>query len=134
MVIYCEVTYPLKLWDEYWELMSDYILYILKHILGVQNLQMPQTELQNHVLFEIESLFNKSSSSLSHYKLPIPTRLIFDDLSNRLLREELDYNRDDLLQEHIELFDRLNDERRIIYNVVVMIRISGDDCSVISGF
>ncbi len=96
MVIYYEVIDLLKLLDEYWELMSDDVSYRLKHVLGIRNLKIPKMELQNHVLFELKILFNKNCSSLSKYKLLIPTRLIFADLGNRLLGEELDYNTNDL--------------------------------------
>ncbi len=119
MIVYCEVGDPLKLWDEFWELMADDILYRLKCILHIQNLQIPQIELQNHVLFELESLFNKNGSSLSHYNLLVPTRLIFDSLNNRLLTEELDYNTEDLVQEHATLFSGLNNEQEIVYNAAL---------------
>ncbi|XP_020102972.1 uncharacterized protein LOC109720334 [Ananas comosus] len=119
LVIYCEVADPLKLWDEFWTLMADDILYRLKRALGVVNLQIPQIELQNHVLFELEVLFNKNNCSLSQYNLPIPNRSIFGELNNRLLAEELDYNRDELLQEYIGLFGGLNNEQRIVYNTVL---------------
>ncbi|XP_020080111.1 uncharacterized protein LOC109703807 [Ananas comosus] len=119
LVIYCEVADPLKLWNEYWELMTDDILYRLKRVLGVENLRIPQLELQNHVLFELEVIFNKNGSSLTQYNLPIPNRLIVDGLNNKLLAEELDYNRTELLQEYSELFDGLNSEQKIIYDAVL---------------
>ncbi len=93
----------------------------MKHILGIQTLQIPQIELQNHILFELEILFGKNCTSLSHYKLPLPTRLIFDDLNSRLVAEELDYNIEELLEEHIELFSNLNNEQKNVYNAVLVL-------------
>lgn len=118
-MIYCEVADPLKLWNEYWKLMADAILYRLKHVLGVENLQIPRLELQEHVLFELEVMFNKNSSSLTQYNLPIPNRLIFDGLNNKLLAEEMDYNRNELSREYLELLCGLNCEQKIIYDAVL---------------
>ncbi len=76
--------------------MADDIMYRLRKVLEIQNMRMLQIELQNHVLFELKVLFNKICSSLSQYKLPIPNRLIVDKFSNRLLREEMDYDKQEL--------------------------------------
>ncbi|XP_020113189.1 uncharacterized protein LOC109727463 [Ananas comosus] len=120
ILLYCEVTDPLKLWEEFWESFADDIVHKLQTILGLQNLRMPQVELQNHVLFELEILFNKNGSSLAHFKLPIPNRMVVNQLNNRLLREELDYNLEELEREHLHLFRGLTDEQREIYNAVLI--------------
>lgn len=120
LLIFCEVSNLVKLWDEYWKLLANDILYRLKIVLGVQNLRMPEIELQNNVLFELEILLNNNSSSLAHFKLPIPNKLIVDQLNNKLLGEEINYNVDELAQESAQLFDGLNNEQRNIHNAVLI--------------
>ncbi|XP_020082250.1 uncharacterized protein LOC109705878 [Ananas comosus] len=119
LVMYCEVGDPKKLWDDYWELMSDDILYRLEEMLGIRNLKMPRQDLQNYVLFELELLFNKNSSSLSQFKLPVPSKILPEDMDNRLLREETEYDVDALRLEHSKLFSGLNEEQLTIYCAVV---------------
>ncbi|XP_020105809.1 uncharacterized protein LOC109722257 [Ananas comosus] len=119
LVMFCEVADPVKLWDDYWELLVGDLLYRLKQTLGVCDLRMPEVELQNYVLFELEVLFNKNCSSLSQFKLPTPNRMILEDMSNKLLREELEYDVDALKEEHVLLFKGLNDEQKTVYHTVL---------------
>lgn len=119
LVMYCEVGDPKKLWDDSWELMSDDILYRLKKMLDINSLRMPHQDLQNYVLFELELLFNKNNSSLSQFKLPVPNRILSEDIDNRLLREETEYDIDALRCKHAKLFSGLNKEQLTIYCAVV---------------
>ncbi len=50
----------------------------------------------------------------------MPNRLISEHLNNRLLREEMDYNVDELDEEHSRLFSGMNDDQRKIYNAVLI--------------
>ncbi|XP_020102630.1 uncharacterized protein LOC109720149 [Ananas comosus] len=126
LIIFCEVGDPKKLWDDCWEMMSDDILYRLKEVLGVPNLKVSQIDLQNYILFELEIMFNKNGSPLSQFKLPIPTRLLMEDMDNRLLREEMKYDVDTLRCEHSKLFGNLNDEQLPIYLLTSVYENKGD--------
>lgn len=75
-------------------------------------------QLRNHILFELEKLFNKNYCPFFYYNLPIPNRVMAEELSNKLLREELDYNIHELEEEHVKLFKNLN-EQKIIYDAVL---------------
>ncbi|XP_020081827.1 uncharacterized protein LOC109705509 [Ananas comosus] len=119
LVIFCEVADPVKLWNEFWKMFTDDIIYKLKKVLGLREIHMPEIELQNYVLFELEVLFNQNSSSLSQFNLPIPNRFVLEDMSNKLLREELDYDVCALKLEHTKLFEGLNEEQLTIYNSVL---------------
>ena len=51
--------------------------------------------------------------------MPYPNTLLLRQCNNRILQEELDYDRDSLAVEHIELFNGLNFDQRNIYDAVV---------------
>ncbi|XP_020108369.1 uncharacterized protein LOC109724099 isoform X2 [Ananas comosus] len=119
IIMFCEVSDPAKLLNDFWKLMADDITYRLKEVLRISSLKMPQEELQNYVLYELEVLFNKNGSSLSHFKLPIPNRLLIEDIGNRLLREEMDYDTDVLRNEHETLYNGLNTEQLAVYRSVL---------------
>ena len=67
--------------------MWDDILYKIKTLFNNPNFQIPENELYNFVLYELEKLLNLNSSSLSHYNLPLPTGSLIEDLNNNLLRK-----------------------------------------------
>ncbi|XP_020097133.1 uncharacterized protein LOC109716214 [Ananas comosus] len=119
LIIFCEVADPVKLWNDFWKLFADDILYRLKAVLEVCELRIPELQLQNYILFELEVLFNKNCSSLSQFNLPIPNRLILEDMNNKLLREELDYDANALESEHAALSKGLNEEQKTIYNSIL---------------
>ncbi|XP_020082082.1 uncharacterized protein LOC109705725 [Ananas comosus] len=119
IIMFCEVADPVKLWNDYWESMSDDIIYRVKNLLGISSLKMPDAEIQNYVLCELELLLNKNNSSLVQFKLPLPNRLLMEDSNNRLLREELDYDSNALRAEHMELFKGINRDQLIVYSAVL---------------
>ena len=51
--------------------------------------------------------------------IPYSSTLLLRQCNNRILQEELDYVRDSLVVEHIELFNGLNSDQRNIYDVVI---------------
>ncbi|XP_052185357.1 uncharacterized protein LOC127797005 [Diospyros lotus] len=51
--------------------------------------------------------------------MPFPDAEYFSCCQNRLIQDELRYNRNDLSQEHIKLVSNLNDEQRHVYDIVM---------------
>ncbi|XP_038720003.1 uncharacterized protein LOC120012639 [Tripterygium wilfordii] len=119
LVIFCNVSEPLRLWDSNWRLFQDDILYKLRRQLDLPCLSLPEHELKNYILFELEMLFNRAATSLAAYNLPMPQGQLLDELNNRLLREEMNYDVHQLRDECRELEDHLNEEQKTIYDVVV---------------
>ncbi|PRQ34232.1 putative DNA helicase [Rosa chinensis] len=119
IILFCDVADPQKLLDLYWSNMSDDILYKARVDIGNPNLILPDLELKNKVLFELEQIFNKSSSSLKDYKLPMPDSNIVFNSNDRLLREELDYDCFELKRQHLNMIAQLNTNQKIVYNEVI---------------
>ena len=51
--------------------------------------------------------------------IPYSNTLLLRQCNNRILQEKLDYDRDSLAVEHIELFNGLNFDQRNIYDAVI---------------
>ncbi|XP_040370817.1 uncharacterized protein LOC112188576 isoform X2 [Rosa chinensis] len=100
IILFCEVANPQQLFNAHWRCMCDDLLYKLQTNFAMPNLVVPDSELQNSLLFELEQILNTSSSSLKDHRLPMPDENKMLELRNKLLREELDYDRIALQQEH----------------------------------
>uniref|UniRef100_A0A2N9GSG7 ATP-dependent DNA helicase n=1 Tax=Fagus sylvatica TaxID=28930 RepID=A0A2N9GSG7_FAGSY len=120
LLMFCEVSDPHGLWVANWELLSDDILYRQKRILMYEHIQLTDEELQNHALFEIEQILAKSGRSLKEFDgMRYPNMSAIRENRNRLLEEELDFDRVDLVAKHLSLLNGLNVEQRKIYDIVI---------------
>ncbi|XP_062006831.1 uncharacterized protein LOC133723982 isoform X2 [Rosa rugosa] len=119
IILFCDVANPQMLLDSHWSNMCDDILHKARIELGNPNLTLPESELKNKLLFELEQIFNISSSSLKDHQLPMPDTNNLLQLNNRLLREELDYNCLELKRHHIDLVAQLNTCQKIVYDQVI---------------
>ncbi|GKD96211.1 uncharacterized protein Tco_1380108, partial [Tanacetum coccineum] len=92
MLLFCDVSRPLKLWEETWETLSE------------------------DILEKKRKLFK----SLSDFKdLPQPDPSLLTNMDNRLIREALDFDIRKSKAEHQHLHSLLNPEQRVIYEDVV---------------
>ena len=71
------------------------------------------------MLYELEKLLNINSSSLKNFNLPLPTGSLIEDLNNKLLREELNYDINKLKEENLILVQNLNNEQKYIYEKII---------------
>ena len=60
-------------------------------------------------------MLHSNSTTLSYFNLLLPIGVLINDLNNRLLREELNYNVDELKEENLNLVQNLNSEQQYIY-------------------
>lgn len=97
----------------------DDIVCRLKNILQLSNLCIIESQLKNHILFELEKIFNKNYCSLRDCNLPIPNNIIMKELNNLSLRKQLSYNVHELEVEHQILFGNLNEGKKIIYEAIL---------------
>ncbi|PNX92871.1 ATP-dependent DNA helicase PIF1 [Trifolium pratense] len=114
------MTKPDVVWNATWKFLSDGILYNRRRTLNIPDLQIPEDELKNLCLIEIEKLLMCNGKSLKSFKcLPYPT---FDSLfaeENKLISDELNYDRDQMRQLHEELLQKLTDEQHHVYSTIM---------------
>ncbi|XP_075658963.1 uncharacterized protein LOC142628812 [Castanea sativa] len=106
-----------------------HILYRQRAVLRYDNLNLDHFQLQNYALSDIEQIMIRNGRSLREFEtIPYPNTMLLRQCNNRILQEELDYDRDSLAVEHIELFNGLNIYQRNIYDVVIdsVLRNKGD--------
>ncbi|XP_035830951.1 uncharacterized protein LOC110868732 [Helianthus annuus] len=120
MLLFCEVSQPLTLWESEWRKMADDMLLALNSASSNPDFHVNDDDLQQHLLLEIERLLNSAtpSKSLKDFGLPLPPTTILATLRNRLLMEETSYNRAALASQHCEMHSLLNANQLQVYNVV----------------
>lgn len=71
-------------------------------------------------------MFNGNGTTLTKFNLPFPSSTMENSSIDRLILEELDYNMDDLRDEHQRLLIQLNYEQRAVYEKVLAAVSSGN--------
>nr|XP_028950803.1 uncharacterized protein LOC108169539 [Malus domestica] len=119
IVLFCDVGSPQILFDSHWKNMYDDILYKLRKTFAIPDMIIPEDELKNSVLFELEILFNNASTSLNKCHLPMPDAQKMLEIKNKLMREELNYYCQELYKKHTLLVSQLNEGKKYVYDCVI---------------
>jgi ATP-dependent DNA helicase PIF1 len=76
--------------------------------------------LKSYTLAEIEILLQSHSKSLENYPpMPLPDSALIPDRHNRLIFDELNYDRRSLVDEHRKLMSTMTNEQRRIYDRIM---------------
>ncbi|GJU24313.1 DNA helicase [Tanacetum coccineum] len=116
---HCQVSNPSALWRCTWNLMSNDIPYVASISLGIPNLHIDLSELQNYTKYEFEACLNHCSRSLTDFVISLPPENLMSVLRNKLLMEEKSYNRNLLAIERDKLIEKLNNCQRDIFNIIM---------------
>ncbi|GKD67867.1 hypothetical protein Tco_1321957, partial [Tanacetum coccineum] len=92
ILMFCDVSNPVSLWDTFWKDMSDDIPRRLAKTLHLPQIEKRETKMKASFLFDLETMLNSNSKSLKHFGLPLPPEDMLKILQNRLLMEERNYN------------------------------------------
>jgi len=85
----------------------------MKKILKFPTLQLTASQKKAYTLMEIEKLMRQSGRSLREYpEIQLPSTDNIELLGNRLINEELNYDRDGLRSEHLTIMNNLNPEQK----------------------
>ena len=95
-----------------WELLSEDIQRRQRRIFNFQALELNSAQIKSLLLAEIEQLLTKGGKSLNDFPgMPLPDSSVLQDLNNRLVNEELNYDKDSLRIEHMKLLHKLNQDQ-----------------------
>ncbi|PNX72649.1 ATP-dependent DNA helicase PIF1, partial [Trifolium pratense] len=113
-------------WNSTWKLLADGILYMRRRSLKLPDLQISDDELKNLCLIEIGKLLNENGRKLSDYKT-MPTPIVEDanTFVNKLIVEELNYDRVELGVLHESLVQKLTEEQHGVYQQIMTSVLSG---------
>ncbi|XP_071739897.1 uncharacterized protein [Rutidosis leptorrhynchoides] len=89
ILLFCNVTKPLNLWEANWEALAEDILYKKHRLYNFPDLILSESQLRNYCLLEIQGILNKNGKSLADFPdLPQPDPDLLTQLDNRLIRED----------------------------------------------
>jgi ATP-dependent DNA helicase PIF1 len=84
------------------------------------DLQLTDDQIKNYALAEIEIILQGCGTSLKDYPcMPQPDAGLLPDLGNRLIYDQLNYNREELAKEHSALMSTMTGEQRGIYDKII---------------
>ena len=118
ILLFCGLTRPEILWETHISALSDDILFQAHNNTGNMTLG---DDIRNKALHHLESILNKHRKQLDQFpNMPIPTALSYNDKQdNYLIREEQQYNVEDLIQLTEDGSSRLNEDQRAVYEEVI---------------
>lgn len=120
LLIYCEVSNPLGLWENCWKLLSEDILKKKQREFGFERLHLDDQDLSQYTLIEIEKLLHQHEKSLTDFKpMPTPDLSIIKELGNSLLNQEFYYNINHEKEEHERNHILLNSDQKKTYDAVL---------------
>ncbi|XP_021980701.1 uncharacterized protein LOC110876850 [Helianthus annuus] len=106
-------------WEKTWKILSDGIQH-KRHRPGTPALPLTDDQLWNLTLSEIENILLRNNSSLRKFTMmPYPDYESVSSSNNRLITEELGYDRQNLQNEFHDLYLALTNEQRCIYDDIM---------------
>ncbi|KAK9682574.1 hypothetical protein RND81_10G082900 [Saponaria officinalis] len=120
ILLFCEVTDPIKLWTTHWEKLSDDILPRQRRRLGIGDLSLNEDQIKNYALYEVEMILNRNNRSLKQFPdFPFPDCMLLQISQNRLIMEEQDYNEEAMATQAKQMEVDLNPDQRKVYSDVI---------------
>jgi hypothetical protein len=120
MLMFCEVTNPRQLWDAHWESLSDDIeaMTCCKHI--DPTVTLSEDALKDRALYEIDQVLMHNGHCLDDFPtLPKSKYILSVHGKNRLVEEELAYDKHSLTTDADNVEDKLNDDQRNAYETIL---------------
>lgn len=119
ILVYCEVGNVRALFDRYWKYMADDITYRLRVAIDNPSYVPLDIVLQAALMKELAHMFCNNGLSIATYDLPQIDNALADASGNRLILEELSYDKTQLAIDSANMQMQLNQEQRHIYNLVI---------------
>ncbi|CAN6892364.1 unnamed protein product [Brassica oleracea] len=83
-------------------------------------------QLQEYTLIEIERLLKENGKSLADFAgMPKPNPSVLKEISNTVLRQELNYDTEKEAIEHESLFSTMNEDQKTVYSAVLFFVYGG---------
>ncbi|XP_027186197.2 uncharacterized protein [Cicer arietinum] len=91
-----------------------------RRLLNFPDLHLSDDQLKNYALSEIQKHLRKVGKSLEDYKgMAIPNSNVIEELNNRLITEELNYDMLKMHEEYSQLLHGLNSDQKAIHDFVL---------------
>ncbi|XP_061364994.1 uncharacterized protein LOC133308389 [Gastrolobium bilobum] len=111
---------PENVWGKCWQFLSDDVLYRHRTTVGHPDANLTEEQIKNTTLAEIDKVLQSNGKCLSDYpSIPCITGASLLDMHNRLVLDELLYDRLFLVEEHKRLMSSLTDEQKVVYDKII---------------
>ncbi|XP_022003614.1 uncharacterized protein LOC110901069 [Helianthus annuus] len=111
---------PEHVWENTWEYLADGILYNRQKLLRIEGLSLPEEQIRNLTLLEIERYLLCNKSSLSQFSsMPQPDSESIYSADNRLIADELRYDVSATAIEFDNNLSSLTDEQRLVFDEII---------------
>ncbi|XP_035830063.1 uncharacterized protein LOC110944792 [Helianthus annuus] len=111
---------PEHVWENTWEYLADGILYNRQKLLRIEGLSLPEEQIRNLTLLEIERYLLRNNSSLSRFlSMPQPDSESIYSADNRLIADELRYDVSATAIEFDNNLSSLTDEQCLVFDEII---------------
>ncbi|KAH9703741.1 helitron like n domain-containing protein [Citrus sinensis] len=115
-----DVSDASQLWKSNYTTLSEDITSLQRKRFRLKDLQLTKQQVKAYTLLEIETIMLKMGKSLRDIDgMPLPNSSLIRDSGNRLVNEELDYDRDQLKKLHEKSFAALNACQKSAYEAIM---------------
>ncbi|XP_035838045.1 uncharacterized protein LOC118485732 [Helianthus annuus] len=127
MLLSSSLSRPEVVWESSWKYMTDDFLYRLQKYHRVTALSIPEHQLKNYALCEIEKFLLRNNSSLRRFQtMPFPDMSSSGSSDSRLIFEERAYDITHLGNLYDSQLTMLTDEQRFVFEEI-MAAVNGDN-------
>ncbi|XP_041999843.1 uncharacterized protein LOC121749330 [Salvia splendens] len=121
------ISRPDFVWQNCWKYLSEDVLYNRRKLTNYPGLILSEDEIQNFALAEIEKLLQNLGKTLRDFHgLSYPDNQYFESCENRLITDELCYDRDGLASEYSECISKFTDEQLYVHDTIMSSVYSND--------
>ncbi|XP_057432270.1 uncharacterized protein LOC130725023 [Lotus japonicus] len=111
---------PEVVWDKCWQELSDDILYRQRRRLDYPGLNLTDDQKKNLALAEIENMLQNNGRSLHNFvSMPYPSDIVVEDVGQRLIVEELNYDRNEMSEYLDQCLSSITNEQRHAYDKII---------------
>ncbi|XP_015965367.1 uncharacterized protein LOC107489113 [Arachis duranensis] len=114
------ISRPEHVWDRCWHQLSDDILYRQRAVMNIRELTMLDDEIKQLCLMDIDKILHFYGKIFKDYPhMPLTTEVDSSLLTERVIKEELNFNRDDLKKNVSDMLAIATSEQRYTFDKIV---------------
>lgn len=118
MLLFCQVTNPVKLFDEFAQKMGEDMRYRICQLTPGLSKDLLHNQIRSYVLLEIDNILRNANYTLRHFNLPQPDHSTSSFLDNRLILDELSYASNATRERAVHQVGQLNLNQKQIFDTI----------------
>ncbi|XP_047953329.1 uncharacterized protein LOC125199313, partial [Salvia hispanica] len=115
------ISRPNFVWDSCWKFLSEDVLYKQRRLSNNPDLMLDDDQIKNFALVEIDKLLVNVGRSLRNFDgIPYPSSEYFQCSFDRMINEELSYDRVALSKDIMNFTSKFTDEQRHVFDIIML--------------